>query len=47
MTAIVSLRADVSRAADVEAMFAKAIEVFGTLHAVVCNAGVQRDAAFE
>ena len=42
-----AIHADVSSEADVEAMFAKAIEVFGTLHIVVCNAGVQRDAAFE
>lgn len=39
-------RADVSKEDDVEAMFAQAVEAFGTLHIVVCNAGLQRDAPF-
>ena len=43
----IAIHADVSSEADVEAMFAKAIEVFGTLDIVVCNAGLQRDAAFD
>jgi len=42
-----ALQADVSREADVEAMFARAIAELGTLHIVVCNAGLQRDAALE
>jgi glucose 1-dehydrogenase len=42
-----AIHADVSNEADVEAMFARAIEAFGTLHIVVCNAGLQRDAPFE
>jgi glucose 1-dehydrogenase len=42
----VALQADVSREDQVETMFARAIEVFGTLHIVVCNAGLQRDAPF-
>ena len=42
-----ALRANVSVEADVEAMFASAIDELGTLHIVVCNAGVQRDAPFE
>lgn len=42
-----ALKGDVSREADVEAMFASAISHFGTLHIVVSNAGVQRDAAFD
>lgn len=42
----VAIRADVSRESDVEAMFAQAIRQLGTLHIVVCNAGLQRDAPF-
>jgi glucose 1-dehydrogenase len=39
-----AVRADVSREGEVERMFAKAIERFGTLHILVANAGLQRDA---
>jgi glucose 1-dehydrogenase len=39
-----AIRADVSKEQDVEAMFAQAVAAFGTLHIVVCNAGLQRDA---
>jgi glucose 1-dehydrogenase len=39
-----AIRADVSNEQDVEAMFAQAVAAFGTLHIVVCNAGLQRDA---
>jgi glucose 1-dehydrogenase len=39
-----AIRADVSREDQVEAMFAQAVAAFGTLHVVVCNAGLQRDA---
>ena len=42
----IALQADVSREDEVEAMFAKAVAEFGTLHVVVCNAGLQRDAPF-
>jgi glucose 1-dehydrogenase len=42
-----AIHADVGREADVEAMFAQAIEAFGTLQIVVCNAGLQRDSPFE
>jgi glucose 1-dehydrogenase len=42
-----ALQADVSREADVDAMFQRAIGALGTLHIVVCNAGLQRDAPFE
>lgn len=42
----ITSRADVSKEAEVEAMFADATRQFGTLHIVVCNAGLQRDAAF-
>lgn len=42
-----AVRADVSNEADVEAMFAQATAEFGTLHIVVCNAGLQRDAPFD
>jgi glucose 1-dehydrogenase len=42
-----ALQADVSREADVDAMFQRAVGALGTLHIVVCNAGLQRDAPFE
>jgi glucose 1-dehydrogenase len=42
-----TIQADVSREDDVIAMFAKATGHFGTLHIVVSNAGLQRDAPFE
>ncbi len=42
----IAIKADVSREDEVEAMFAQAIAEFGTLHVVVCNAGLQRDAPF-
>jgi glucose 1-dehydrogenase len=41
-----AIRADVSKEPDVEAMFEKAVAELGTLHIVVCNAGLQRDAPF-
>lgn len=41
-----AIRADVGREADVEAMFEQAVNALGTLHVVVCNAGLQRDAPF-
>jgi glucose 1-dehydrogenase len=40
----VAVKADVSREDEVEAMFAEAVRAFGTLHVVVCNAGIQQDA---
>ncbi len=43
----ITLQADVSKEDEVQAMFAKAISHFGTLHIVVSNAGLQRDAPFE
>lgn len=42
-----AVQADVSNETQVEAMFAQAVAEFGTLHIVVCNAGLQRDAPFE
>jgi glucose 1-dehydrogenase len=42
----IALQADVSQEAEVAAMFAKAVDHFGTLHIVVSNAGLQRDSAF-
>jgi glucose 1-dehydrogenase len=42
----VALQADVSVEAEVEAMFARALEAFGSLDILVANAGLQRDAAF-
>jgi glucose 1-dehydrogenase len=43
----IAIKADVSREDEVVAMFKKAIDHFGTLHVVVSNAGLQRDAPFE
>jgi glucose 1-dehydrogenase len=43
----IALHADVSQEADVEGMFGAAVAEFGTLHIVVCNAGLQRDSAFD
>jgi glucose 1-dehydrogenase len=43
----IAIQADVSNEEDVERMFAQAIKAFGTLHIVVSNAGLQRDAPFE
>jgi len=43
----VALKADVSKEDEVERMFAAAIAQFGTLHIVVSNAGLQRDAPFD
>ncbi len=42
-----AIKADVSNENDVDTMFSQAIKTFGTLHIVVCNAGLQRDAAFQ
>jgi glucose 1-dehydrogenase len=42
----IAIKADVSNEDEVRAMFARAIAHFGTLHIVVNNAGLQRDAAF-
>jgi glucose 1-dehydrogenase len=39
-----SVQADVSREDEVERMFAEAVARFGTLHILVANAGLQRDA---
>jgi glucose 1-dehydrogenase len=39
-----AIHADVSQEAEVDAMFAQAVAEFRTLHIVVCNAGLQRDA---
>src|SRR3712207_2289863 len=41
----VAIRADVSEEDEVERLFAEACRAFGTLHIVVANAGLQRDAA--
>ncbi|MCK1521594.1 SDR family oxidoreductase [Bradyrhizobium sp. 17] len=42
----IAIKADVSDEDDVRSMFAQAIDHFGTLHIVVNNAGLQRDAPF-
>ena len=41
-----AIRADVSREDDVQAMFRKMFETYGTIHILVNNAGLQRDARF-
>jgi len=43
----ITIEADVSQEGDVAAMFVQAINHFGTLHVVVSNAGLQRDAPFD
>lgn len=43
----IAVKADVGREDEVGAMFARAVDHFGTLHIVVSNAGLQRDARFE
>ena len=40
-------RADVSNEAEVQAMFARAVDTFGTVDIVVNNAGLQKDAPFD
>jgi len=42
----VAIRADVSREDEVQAMFRKMFDAFGTIHILVNNAGLQRDARF-
>lgn len=42
-----AIKADVSKEDEVTAMFAQAVQHFGTLHVVVSNAGLQRDAPFD
>lgn len=42
-----TIKADVSCEDEIAAMFAKAVDHFGTLHIVVSNAGLQRDAPFD
>jgi len=41
-----AIRADVSKEADVEAMFAEILAAWGRIDILVSNAGVQKDAAF-
>lgn len=42
----IAVGGDVSREADVQALFARAVEAFGTVHILVANAGIQSDAPF-
>jgi glucose 1-dehydrogenase len=42
-----AFKADVSQEAEVQAMFARAVETFGALDILVNNAGLQKDAPFE
>jgi glucose 1-dehydrogenase len=42
-----AIKADVGKEDDVARMFAKAVDHLGTLHVVVANAGLQRDAPFD
>ena len=41
------VKADVSKEDEVVAMFAQAVQHFGTLHVVVSNAGLQRDSPYD
>jgi len=43
----IAIQADVSKEDDVERMFAKTIETFGTVDILVNNAGVQKDASID
>jgi glucose 1-dehydrogenase len=43
----IALKADVSNEAEVQAMFGRMYEEFGTIDILVNNAGLQQDAAFE
>lgn len=43
----IAIQADVSKEENVQAMFAQALETFGTIDILVNNAGLQRDAAFQ
>lgn len=43
----ITVKADVSDEDQVEAMFEATVKAFGTVHIVVSNAGLQRDAPFE
>ena len=43
----ITIKADVSKEDEVEAMYAEAIRHFGTLHISVSNAGLQRDAKLD
>jgi glucose 1-dehydrogenase len=43
----IAVRADVSSEAEVQAMFARAVDTFGSLDIVVNNAGLQKDAPFD
>jgi glucose 1-dehydrogenase len=43
----IAVRADVSNESDVQTMFKRAVESFGSLDIVVNNAGLQKDAPFE
>jgi glucose 1-dehydrogenase len=42
----IAVQADVSKAEDVQRLFQTTIEKFGTLHILVSNSGIQKDAAF-
>ena len=43
----IALQADVSKEDQVQAMFARMLEAFGTIDILVANAGLQKDAPFE
>lgn len=43
----IAIKADVGNEAEVDAMFAQALQHFGDLHILVNNAGLQRDAAID
>ena len=46
-SAAIALQADVSKEDQVQAMFARMFEAFGTIDILVANAGLQKDAPFE
>jgi glucose 1-dehydrogenase len=43
----IAIKADVSKETEVDAMFAQTLQHFGSLHILVNNAGLQRDAAID
>ena len=43
----IAVKADVSKEAEVQAMFAEVIKTFGTVDVMINNAGLQRDAKFQ
>lgn len=42
----IAVQADVSKAEDVQRLFQTAIDTYGTVHILISNSGIQKDAAF-